>query len=99
MKSACYGKVNGPARKNYGDYVKPNAKLKKNSAEPTSSSFGHLPLDNWTENRHSEFYDNRNSLVHGGKIQADVKTIRLFSSRQPDHVAKWKTVFQMSCVM
>ena len=39
---ACYGKANGLARKNYANYVKPNAKPKKNSARLTSLSFGHL---------------------------------------------------------
>lgn len=53
-------------------------------------------LDDWAENRHFEFDDNRNAMVHGGKIQADVKKIRLFSSREPDRVTKWKTVFQIS---
>lgn len=44
-------------------------------------------LEDWAANRN---FDTRNALVHGGKVQAGIKTIILFPSLEPDRVKSGK---------
>lgn len=47
-------------------------------------------LDEWAANRQADFDGNRNALVHGGRLHADIETIRIFSPTEPERVDRWK---------
>ena len=53
-------------------------------------------LDDWAAKRHQSFDDHRISLVHGGKLRADIETIRFFSPSEPGRVELWKSAFKQS---
>lgn len=58
-----------------------------------------VTLDEWTQQKNNTLQDvnHRNVTAHGGKITADITTIRTYSEipRDGDRVTKWKEEFRL----
>ena len=51
-------------------------------------------LDYWTANCQTNFDNNWNALVHGGRLHADIETIKIFTPTEPERIDRWKSAFR-----